>query len=82
MGGGTAKVIGYDEFLNHDEVVALTGRTHKTAQVQWLKENHWRHELNAASAPIIGRWYARMKMAGVDMAAMAPSKMPDFSKIR
>lgn len=73
---------GYDEILNHDEVVALTGRSQRSAQIQWLKDNDWRHELNAANDPVIGRWYARMKLAGVDLAHTAPGRLPDFTQVR
>jgi hypothetical protein len=38
--------------------------------------------MNAAQDPVIGRWYARMKLAGVDLAAMAPGKLPDFGRVR
>ena len=73
---------GYDEILNHEEVEALTGRAHRSAQVQWLADNGWRFELNAANAPVIGRWYARMKLAGVELSSLAPGKLPDFAQVR
>lgn len=72
----------YDEILSSDEVSAITGHKRKAEQVRWLSDNKWRFELNAAQDPVIGRWYARMKLAGVDLAAMAPGKLPDFAKIR
>lgn len=76
------EVKGYDEILSQDEVTALTGRSQRAAQAQWLKDNGWRYELNAANDPIIGRWYARMKLAGVEVSHMSPGKLPDFSRVR
>jgi hypothetical protein len=75
-------VNGYDEILNHDEIAALTGVVRRSAQVQWLTDNAWRFELNAANAPVIGRWYARMKLAGVELSGLAPGKLPDFAQVR
>lgn len=72
----------YDEILKPEEVTALTGRAQRSAQVQWLKDNDWRHGLNAANDSVIGRWYARMKLAGVDLSHMAPGRLPDFTQVR
>jgi uncharacterized protein DUF4224 len=75
-------VTGYDEILTADEVSAITGRKHRSEQTKWLTEKRWRYELNASQDPVIGRWYARMKLAGVDISVMAPGKLPDFGSIR
>ena len=72
----------HSEILTVDEVRALTGRTHRAEQVKWLGEHMWRYQLNAAGFPVVGRWYARMKLAGVDLAAMSPGKLPDFGGVR
>lgn len=69
------------EFLTQEEVETLTGRSHRSAQVDWLVKNSWKFELNAANSPVIGRWYARAKMAGIDMNWMSPGEMPDWSKV-
>jgi hypothetical protein len=75
---------GYAEILTKDEVRALTGRSHRGDQTAWLLENHWKFALNAANDPIVGRWYTRIKLAGVDAADAAASTagpLPDWSKL-
>ncbi|PTR06162.1 uncharacterized protein DUF4224 [Nitrosospira sp. Nsp5] len=73
---------GHEEILNPEEVAAITGRIHRDAQLEWLTQHGWRSELSAAGRPIIGRWYARMKLAGIDLASLTPGKLPDFGKIK
>lgn len=70
------------EFLTADEVSELTGRTHRDKQLEWLAEHGWRSEVNAAGRPVVGRWYARMKMAGMDFSQLSPGKLPNFDMIR
>lgn len=71
------------EILSPDELAGLCGRTRKDDQRTWLNAQGWNYLTNAAGAPIVGRWYARLKMAGVDMKIAAPiSTAPDFSKAR
>lgn len=72
----------HQEILTQDEVSALTGRKQRADQVKWLSDNGWRAQVNAAGLPVVGRWYARMKMAGVDLSSLSVGKLPDFSKIR
>lgn len=70
--------------LSSEEVAEICGRARKDDQRRWLNENGWKHATNAAGAPIVGRWYARMKMAGVDLSGLSsPVRVvPDFSKAR
>lgn len=70
------------EFLTPEEVAALTGHRRRNDQVQWLREHAWRAEVNAAGFPVVGRWYARMKLAGMDFSTLSPGKVPDFAKVR
>ena len=65
----------HHEILAREEVAALTGRSHRAAQIQWLSDHGWRTEINAAGAPIIGRWYARMKLAGINLSAASPREV-------
>lgn len=72
------------EVLSPDELCAISGRARKDDQRNWLNEQGWKFMLNAGGAPIVGRWYARMKMAGVDLATVSaqPRTTPDFSKAK
>ena len=74
------------EILTPDELTEISGRARKDNQRRWLVDNGWKYITNAAGAPIVGRWYARMKMAGVDLSAAvvgpAARVAPDFSKVR
>ena len=72
------------EILTQAELVELSGRSRKDAQIAWLRLAGWKFTVNAVEAPIVGRWYARMKLAGVDLSAAAtPLRVaPDFSKVR
>ena len=72
---------GYAEILTKDEVRALTGRSHRGDQTAWLLENHWKFALNAANDPIVGRWYLRAKLSGMDNPEFHPDEMPDFSNL-
>ena len=46
------------------------------------KCNGWVYYKNATGAPVIGRLYARMKLAGVDLSLAAPQVyLPDFSHL-
>jgi len=70
------------ETLTPEEIAEITGRDSKAHQVQWLRDNDWKFVRNAAGQPIVGRLYARFKLAGVDLSLMAPEvTLPDFSKV-
>lgn len=72
------------EILSVEEIVEITGRARKEGQIAWLLAKGWKHSTNAAGVPIVGRWYARMKLAGVELSeAFSPQiAPPDFSKAR
>ena len=57
------------ETLTEDELVAITGYKMPSCQRQWLQRNAWEHVLTAAQRPIVGRVYARLKLAGVKPSA-------------
>lgn len=71
------------ETLDPDEVERITGCHRKGDQIQWLTVNGWVFYPNKAGEPIVGRLYARLKMAGINPAALATSGgwVPDFSKV-
>jgi hypothetical protein len=59
------------ETLSPDEVGEISGCSRKSDQIDWLKQNGWHYLQNRAGAPIIGRLYARLKLAGINPAALA-----------
>ena len=73
------------EILTPNELGSITGRIHKAHQITWLRAEGWKYALNAAGNPIVGRWYARMKLSGVELSESFGLHMrnePDFSKAR
>lgn len=57
------------ETLTEDELAAITGYKIPSCQRQWLQRNAWEHVLTAAQRPVVGRVYARLKLAGVKPSA-------------
>lgn len=71
------------EFLTSDEVAELSGYKHIAMQKEWLDRNGWKYVTNAAGRPIVGRYFARMQLAGVSCQnANAPAWKPDFSALK
>jgi hypothetical protein len=71
------------ETLTPDEIVQITGCQRRTDQVEWLTCNGWAFHKNKIGDPIVGRFFARLKMAGIRLDSVTPSAgMPDFSKVR
>lgn len=54
------------EFLTADELAEITGYTHVGSQKEWLDKNGWPYVINARGRPIVGRWFARLHLAGVN----------------
>lgn len=71
------------ETLDADEVAALTGRKRPKEQREWLDSNHWAYATTAAGHPIVGRVYARMRLAGINPARHKPAQgwSLDVSKV-
>lgn len=57
------------ETLSEEELTAITGYQLPSKQIQWLTENRWEFVLTGARRPIVGRVYARLKLAGVKPSA-------------
>jgi hypothetical protein len=74
------------ETLSADEVSEISGCSRKSDQIDWLSQNGWVFIRNRAGAPIIGRLYARLKLAGINPAALAAPEASgwqlDVSNIR
>lgn len=71
------------EILSVDELTGITGCARKELQIKWLTAKGWKYDTNANGKPIVGRLYARMKLAGIELSeAVNPSSaLPDFSKV-
>ena len=54
------------ELLTEDEIATITGYMTPSKQVQWLASNGWKHVLSGARRPVVGRLYARLKLAGLN----------------
>lgn len=73
------------EILSPEEVGDITGAVRKGDQIEWLTCNGWAFHRNRAGEPIVGRMYARLRMAGINPAHLAAAPgigLPDFSKAR
>jgi hypothetical protein len=53
------------ETLADEELATITGYQIPSKQIIWLTENRWEFVLTGARRPIVGRVYARLKLAGV-----------------
>lgn len=72
------------ETLAVEELATITGCARRSDQIEWLSSNGWAFHKNKAGDPIVGRLYARLKLAGITPAALATSGgwAPDFSKLQ
>ncbi|MFA5630290.1 MAG: DUF4224 domain-containing protein [Porticoccaceae bacterium] len=69
------------ETLDEDELTRITGSCRKGDQADWLTANGWIFHRSRAGHPIVGRLYARLKMAGINPATLAVPGgwAPDFT---
>jgi hypothetical protein len=58
------------ETLADEELATITGYQIPSKQILWLTENRWEFVLTGARRPIVGRVYARLKLAGVKPCAV------------
>lgn len=58
------------ETLADEELATITGYQIPSKQIQWLTDNRWEFVLTGARRPIVGRVYARLKLAGVKPSAV------------
>jgi hypothetical protein len=57
------------ETLADEELAVITGYRVPSRQIDWLNMNGWKYVLTGARRPIVGRLYARLKLAGVNPSA-------------
>lgn len=74
------------ETLSADEVSDISGCSRKGDQIDWLSQNGWIFIRNRAGEPKVGRLYARLKLAGINPAALTSPEtagwQPDLSKVK
>lgn len=72
------------ETLSPGEVAEITGCSRSGTQIEWLVTNGWTYHTTRAGAPIVGRMYARLRLAGITPAALTTTGgwVPDFSTLR
>lgn len=57
------------ETLAEEEIAAITGYMIPSRQIEWLNKNGWKYVLTRSRRPVVGRVYARMKLAGLKPTA-------------
>ena len=61
------------------------GYKHVASQREWLDKNGWPYVVNASGRPIVGRWAARIRLAGVQPTAtstgLQPAGRPNFAAL-
>lgn len=70
--------------LTEAELAALTGSPMPKLQIEWLKANGWAHTLTRAERPVVGRLYANLRLANLDVSTMTSSSndwTPDLSAL-
>ena len=73
------------EILTEEEISAITGFKLTRSQINWLDLHGWHYELTGARRPVVGRVYARVKLAGVKpngTNAVAQTWTLDLSTVR
>lgn len=72
------------ETLAQEELAEITGCPRKGDQIEWLTCNGWTYHKNKAGQAIVGRLYARLKMAGINPAGLATTGgwTPDLSSVK
>ncbi|WP_339511966.1 DUF4224 domain-containing protein [Pseudomonas sp. RL_15y_Pfl2_60] len=72
------------EFLTGEEIAAMICAKSARKQMEWLDQHGWKYEKNAAGRPVVGRIYARLKLAGLkpsESTAVAEPWQIDLSKV-
>lgn len=72
------------ETLSDEELITITGYKTPSHQRQWLVKNAWAFVLTGAQRPVVGRVYARLKLAGVkpsEVSAIAETWSLDLRNV-
>lgn len=67
-----------DLFLTEPDLRRLTGLKRPSAQIRWLQERGWPHEVDCAGRPVVARAEMERRMTGL---APARTPEPDWSAL-
>lgn len=71
------------ETLAQEEIILITGCSRRADQISWLQNEGWSFVKNKAGEPIIGRLYARLKLAGINPSTLTSGGWsPDFNNLK
>ena len=72
------------ETLLPEELQQITGGGRRADQIAWLEAHGWTFVKTRGGDPVVGRLYARLRLAGITPAALAATGgwVPDFSALR
>lgn len=72
------------ETLTKLELAEITGSARRLDQIAWLDAQAWQYVKTKAGEPIVGRLYARLKLAGINASVMSSVDVrgPDMSKVK
>lgn len=72
------------ETLSGEELQLITGCARRNDQIAWLEAAGWTYVKNKAGEPVVGRLFARMKLAGINPSSLATigAWAPDLSAVR
>ncbi|WP_343625408.1 DUF4224 domain-containing protein [Roseateles puraquae] len=57
--------------LTDVELHGLTGVQQRRLQIEWLKDNGWVFFISRVGRPVVGRLYANLKLAGLELPTFA-----------
>lgn len=57
-------------FLTASELAELTGRKHRSRQIDWLKARGWAHEVSDTGRVLVLRSYFEARMSGLTAVAV------------
>lgn len=69
------------ETLSLDELREITKAHHSKRIIAWLEANKWTYHKNVADEPVVGRMYARYKLAGMNVPSSSTEPNFDFSAV-
>lgn len=68
------------DYLTHSELLELTGRKQRPAQIAWLRVNRWRYAVDANGTPRVLRAYRDKRLFDREVEAVE-TVGPDFAAI-
>lgn len=58
------------ETLSGEELQQICGCARRNDQITWLNAAGWTYVQNRAGEPVVGRLYARLKLAGINPSGL------------